>query len=242
MKFINKLSKKTKIISLLILLITVSSTTLALLNTYSNPLINTFNIREQIDTEIKETIVGTNLMKAPYIENIDKKDVIVKVRIVISGNFDDFALAGIDTGYKCASSFQSASYNDGEYSSKYWETLENNQSDGKQEYVFLYKKVLYGTLQEEKPHITEPVFDQILLKDDENYIQYGTGIDSNQKEKFNKLENIKISIYQESLPVKVVVDDDITLNADDDNDGNIDIEQAKEIFNYFAKEVNSADD
>lgn len=263
MKFIKKLSKRTRIISLMILLVMVSATTIAFLQDYTSTITNSFSIKS-IHTEIDENNQSSTLTKIPFVKNTDATDVMVRIRLDISGNTDNlfpdtFVLAGFgeDYGYAVGSdNFNNITFDDetvmcgqyksGELTSTYW------TQDGTNPYssYYYYKNVLKaqgttGIIEEnniktEIPlDVTQPLFDRILLKvvnnGETSYISYDQA-SSEQQKKFAALENIQISIYQESVPVSLK-DGDKTYNADKNNDGVIDsIEDANYIWNYFMNE------
>ncbi len=245
MKFINKLPKKTRIISLMILLVMVSATTIAFLQDYTNTLTNSFSIKS-IHTEIEENNHSSSLTKIPFVENTDVTDVMVRIKLDVSGNIDDlfpnkFVLAGFDENYKYAigsdgfSSIQfdetavnSGYYKSGELTRQYWERVGNNPYSC----YYYYKNVLKasGTTKtidenEQKKEIrldaTQPLFDRILLKvGDNDYISYDQA-DEAQKEEFAALENVTITIYQESVPLTVTKEDGTVLKVEYDSNGQI---------------------
>lgn len=239
MKTLKKLSKRTRIISLMILLVLVSATTIAFLQDYTGTITNTFSLRS-IDTDIEEK-VDTDLSKVPFVVNKDVTDVMVRVRIVISGDFSDFALAGIDTHYKNAGNEWEGStpahYSNDVKNNEYWSlaSSEHDINGNAIEYVYYYKYVLYGTSHEDKSHVTQPVFDKILLKgDDNNFIEYN----GDNAEQFAALENVQITIYQESVPLTVVNGDNVLKANYNATDGSIvlDDDGTKAIWNYFDNE------
>lgn len=261
MKFIKKLSKRTRIISLMILLVMVSATTIAFLQDYSSTVINSFSMKS-IDTEIEENNHNTTLTKAPFVENTDITDVMVRIRLNISGDFSKFALAGIDTGYAVGSdnfngllaegeenSFsQCGEYAKDEFSKQYWQPI---IQDGEDHYscYYYYKKVLKAKDDNSTLDVTQPLFDRILLKVEVNgeiqYISYNLATDD-QKLEFAELENIQISLYQESVPV-VLNDGDTISNADSNNNGIIDafeetpiVEDTEHIWQYFKTNTKDA--
>ena len=66
------------------------------------------------------------------------------------------------------------------------------------------------------------------------YDENGDLIIDDDKDILKYLNDIDITIYQESVPVTVTKDNGTELNADINNDGKVDnIEMAKEIFKYF---------
>lgn len=250
MKFIKRLSKRTRIISLMILLVMVSATTIAFFQDYAAQLNNSFDLKS-IHTEIKENNHNTTLTKIPFVKNTDVTDVMVRIRLDISGDFSDFALAGIDTNYAVGSD-KFASYKDdedndfvncryystSEKSSKYWSPVikdgENNYSCY---YYYNFPLKAKGSVDEnEKPlDVTQPLFDRILLRDNDQFISYEDAT-AKQKNKFAALENVTITVYQESVPLTVTTDSG-TLNAEYEGDqivgfNNQDSETYK-IWNYF---------
>ena len=253
MKFIKRLSKRTRIISLMILLVMVSATTIAFFQDYATQLNNSFDLKS-IHTEIKENNQSTTLTKIPFVENTDVTDVMVRIRLDISGDFGDFgdfALAGIDTNYAVGSdNFNSYTDDEGNafVNCRYYSTSENSSDywtsvtkDGENKYscYYYYNFPLKakGSLDEnDKPlDVTQPLFDRILLRDNGQFISYNEANDD-QKTKFAALENVTITVYQESVPLTVTTDDG-TLNAqysgnniigfNDQNSGTY------KIWNYF---------
>lgn len=233
----NKLNKKIAIALTLVASIGIGCT-LAYLTGFSDIVINTFS-RASIDTDIEET-TNSDLTKIPVVANNDVTDVLVRVRINVSSDFVDdqttvfkeyFGLAGIDDSYT------SEEYVNNE-TSNFWE-IEDTNAD-KYNCYYYYKKVLKGTDEtSNSPYKTEPLFDKILKNSKGTYVQFDfdelTGED---KEILQYLNDIEITIYQESVPVSVTKADGTELNADENNDGYVDIGKAKEIFAYFESNPN----
>lgn len=263
MKFIKKLSKRTRIISLMVLLVMVSATTIAFLQDYTSTLTNSFSIKS-IHTEIEENNQSTTLTKIPFVKNTDVTDVMVRIRLDISGNTDNlfpntFVLAGFGEDYEYAvgsENFRNITfddgpvvcgyYNSGELTSDYWTQIGDNPYSC----YYYYKKILRSEgstetiiVNDEKKEIpldvTQPLFDRILLNYNGNYINYEDAKAIPEAlSMFSKLENVQISIYQESVPV-ILKDGDNTYNADKDNDGVIDdTEDVNYIWNYFMSNQN----
>lgn len=254
MKFIKKLSKRTRIISLMVLLVMVSATTVAFLQDYTSTITNSFSIKS-IHTEIEENNHDTTLTKAPFVKNTDVTDVMVRIRLEISGDFSQFALAGIDTGYAVGSEnfdelpgegeeitfYECGTYIKDEMSDKYWTAV---MQDGENKYscYYYYNKVLKANDEKSTLDVTQPLFDRILLRvienGETNYISYNEA-SHEQKKEFAALEKVKISIYQESVPLEVKYDNS-TLKADvDENDNvNIDGSGTKAIWDYFMSNQN----
>lgn len=234
----NKLNKKIAIALTLVASIGIGCT-LAYLTGFSDIVINTFS-RASIDTDIEET-TNSDLTKIPVVANNDVTDVLVRVRINVSSEFledeqitvfeEYFGLAGINGKYT------SESYKD-HTTSEYWK-IEDSSAD-KYNCYYYYKKVLKGTDEtSNSPYKTEPLFDKILKNSNGTYVQFDfdelTGED---KEILQYLNDIEITIYQESVPVSVTKADGTELNADENNDGYVDIGKAKEIFAYFESNPN----
>lgn len=232
----NKLSKKVIISLILVGFIAVGST-LAYLFDISDLLTNTFS-RASIHTEIEEDENMTNLTKNPSVVNTDVTDVIVRVRLSISNKelFEKhFGLAGIDANYAITDELTIKD------NKSFW-TMEPVDGD-RYDCYYYYKYVLKGT--ETGPDgtlikdQTEPLFDKILKKTGElTYTTFEFNDDGSVKNEddidiLKYLNDIDITIYQESVPVTVTKDNDTELNADKDNDGEVDIGIAKEIFGYF---------
>lgn len=225
MKFIKRLSKRTRIISLMVLLVIVSATTIAFLQDYTGTITNSFSLKN-IQTEIEENIHSTSLTKAPFVENTGDTDVMVRVRLEISGDFSKFALAGIDTNYVVGYDglknllrddfIECGKFTTDDDCFDFW--ISDIKSDEtKYSCYYYYKNVLKAK------NTTQPLFDKILLRlADGKYIAYDSDdITDSQKTEFADLENIQISLYQESVPV-VLKDDDTTYNADENDNGIID--------------------
>lgn len=236
----NKLNKKIAIALTLVASIGIGCT-LAYLTGFSDIVINTFS-RASIDTDIEET-TKADLTKMPVVVNNDVTDVLVRVRINVSSEFLEdmkttvfekyFGLAGIDDNYI------SESYKD-HATSEYWK-IEDSSAD-KYNCYYYYRKVLNGTDEtENSPYKTEPLFDKILKNSNGTYNQFDfNNLTDDDKKILQYLNDIDITIYQESVPVTVTKDDGTKLNADKNNDGIIDnIEDANQIFEYF--ESNPAD-
>ena len=254
MKFINKLSKRTRIISLMVLLVMVSATTIAFLQDYTSTITNSFSIKS-IHTEIEENNHDTTLTKAPFVKNTDVTDVMVRIRLEISGDFSQFALAGIDTGYAVGSEnfdklpgegeeitfYECGTYEKDEMSNEYWTAV---MQDGENKYscYYYYNKVLKANDEESTLDVTQPLFDRILLKVEKDgeteYISYDRASEE-QKKEFAALEKVQISIYQESVPLEVTISTG-TLKADIDANDNITINGSgtQSIWNYFMSNQN----
>lgn len=235
MKFIKRLSKRTRIISLMILLVIVSTTTIAFLQDYTNTITNTFSLKS-IETEIKENNHDTTLTKMPFVKNIDVTDVMVRIKLDISGDFSNFALAGIDTQYKVGSTFNDddltnesynfiscGKYDTSDKTSDYWEAVPN-KSEERYSCYYYYKYPLKaeGSKDDEKNplDVTQPLFDRILLRVGNEFVSYKDA-NAEQKSKFAELKNVKITIYQESVPLTVIKEDDTVLNVEYNNNKEI---------------------
>lgn len=261
MKLIKKLSKRTRIVSLMIILVIGSATTIAFLQNYSEMLINTFTLKS-IHTEIEENNHNTTLTKMPFVKNTDVTDVMVRVRLDISGDFSNFALAGIDGNYVVGSDINSSdllnegitfiecgTYTTKNKTSEFW-TCESD--DDKYSCYYYYKRVLksegYKDDNGNPLDVTQPVFDRILLRykmndGSEKLISYkdaqNTETYPNALKMFEELKNVTITIYQESVPV-VLYDGDTKYDADQNKDNIIDTNptDAKYIWEYFMSNQN----
>lgn len=241
----NKLNKKIMISLILVGFIAIGST-LAYLFDISSLVTNTFS-RASIHTDIKEE-TDTDLTKKPIVVNKDVTDVIVRVRLSISNKElfrEHFGLAGIDDKYTSVYTDETKKTPADQLS--YW-TKEAETSDSYDCYYY-YKYVLKGKETNSNgnttQHQTEPLFDKILKKNENgSYKKFeynidGLIVDKNDIETLKLLESIDITIYQESVPVTVTKADGTVLNADPNGTGNVYIDQAKQIFDYF--ESNPAD-
>lgn len=232
----NKLSKKVIISLILVGFIAVGST-LAYLFDISDLVTNTFS-RASIHTEIEEDTTKTDLTKNPSVINTDVTDVLVRVRLSISSDEDVdgqsifekyFGLAGIDCNYAVTEELTAENNED------YWE---RDPNDDRYNCYYYYKKVLKGTDEAaNSPYKTEPLFDKIMKKNGNGdytsfYNENGALLDVKDKTILQYLNDIEITIYQESVPV-TVTNDDIELNADPNGTGNVDIDRAKKVFEYF---------
>lgn len=231
----NKLSKKVIISLILVGFIAVGST-LAYLFDISGLVTNTFS-RASIHTEIEEDTRKTDLTKNPSVINTDVTDVLVRVRLSISSDEDVnaqsifekyFGLAGIDCKYAVTEGLTDETNN------VYWE--KENPNDDRYNCYYYYNKVLTGKGGNNSE--TEPLFDKIMKKNDNGtytsfYDENGTLMKVEDKEILQYLNDIDITIYQESVPVSVTTKDGRKLNADPNGIGNVDIGIAKEIFAYF---------
>lgn len=233
----NKLSKKVIISLILVGFIAVGST-LAYLFDISGLVTNTFS-RASIHTEIEEDTAKTDLTKNPSVINTDVTDALVRVRLSISSDEDVngqsifekyFGLAGIDCNYAVTEELT------GENNEDYWK---RDPNDDRYNCYYYYKKVLKGTDEAaNSPYKTEPLFDKIMKKNDNGdytsfYNENGALIDYEDKTILQYLNDIEITIYQESVPVSVITKDGRKLNADPEGTGDVNIEEAKEIFAYF---------
>lgn len=235
MKFIKRLSKRTRIISLMILLVIVSATTIAFLQDYTNTITNTFSLKS-IETEIKENNHDTTLTKMPFVKNIDVTDVMVRIKLDISGDFSNFALAGIDTQYKVGSTFNDddltnesynfiscGKYDTSDYTSNYWVAVPNNSEERYSCYYYYKYPLKAKNSKDDKNNpldVTQPLFDRILLRDGNEFVSYKDAT-AEQKSKFAELQNVKITIYQESVPLTVIKEDDTVLNVEYNNNKEI---------------------
>lgn len=271
MKYIKRLSKRTRIISLMILLVMVSATTIAFLQDYTGTVTNTFSLKS-IDTEIEENNHDTTLTKMPFVKNTDVTDVMVRIRLDISGDFSQFALAGIDGKYVIGSNFNQSDLKNeenlsfkecGQYSTDnsvndFW-IQDPTGEDNRYSCYYYYKNVLKSKgskdTNDNPLDVTQPLFDRILLKyemDDGTIklLSYKEAFENPELypdavKKFAELENIQITVYQESVPV-TLKDGDNLYNADRNNNGIIDsfeeepIVQDKEfIWQYFMTNTNT---
>lgn len=237
MKLLKNLNKKTTIIISLIIVGMLSvGIGIAFLQDHTQVLTNIFGLAS-IDTEINEHIVEGDLTKEPKVVSTDKSetDAMVRMRLNIS-NVEVFSkyfgLKGIDTvDSRC----------DG------WK-IDTNAEDRYNAYYY-YQNVL-------KPNSsTNPLFTQILYKyvnngetkflpfyvlDDDNQIQgnpvyvLNSDIPIDQQKRardaLSHLNDITITLYQESVPVKVK-DWNADANGDDIIDNNTDHDT--EIWEYF---------
>ena len=249
MKLLKNLNKKTTIIISLIIVGMLSvGIGIAFLQDHTQVLTNIFGLAS-IDTEIEEDIVEGDLTKEPKVVSTDKSetDAMVRIRLNIS-NVEVFSkyfgLKGIDTAEN-----NSGTTNNEE--GTYW--IKDSNSIDKYNAYYYYQHVLQP--QGEKHDSTTPLFTQILYKykengetkflpfyvlDDDNQIQgnpvyvLNPDIPTDQKEKATEalsyLNDITITLYQESVPVKVK-----DWNADANGDGIIDnnTDHATEIWEYF---------
>lgn len=250
MKLLKNLNKKTTIIISLIIVGMLSvGIGIAFLQDHTQVLTNIFGLAS-IDTEIKENIVHGDLTKAPKVVSTDKSetDAMVRMRLNISNVkvFSEyFGLKGIDTVE--GNSGTNSDIPDG----MYWE-IEDGENDRYNAYYY-YQHVLQP--KDEGHDSTNPLFTQILYKyedggdtkflpfyvlDNDNQSQENSdyvlnpNIPDNQKERvmeaLSYLNDITITLYQESVPVKVK-----DWNADANGDGIIDhdTDHATEIWEYF---------
>ena len=252
MKFIKKLSKRTRIISLMILLVMVSATTIAFLQGYTGLVSNTFSLKS-IHTEIVENNHSTTLTKMPFVKNTDVTDVMVRIRLDISGDFSKFALAGIDTEYYVGSEFNDSDligeqfnfdecgkYETSNISSDYWVQVPNDNEERYSCYYY-YKYPLKAKGSKDNDNnpldVTQPLFDRILLKVENGFVSYKNATNQ-QKTEFSALENVKITIYQESVPLTVKTENGTVLNVVYDDNGEIigfddSFSGTYKIWNYF---------
>lgn len=238
----NKLNKKIAISLILVCLIAIGST-LAYLFDISSLVTNTFT-RASIHTEIKEDDEMTNLTKNPSVVNTDVTDVLVRVRLSITGKDifeENFGLAGIDDVY--TSVFTDDTKQNPAQAFSYW--VKESETSDRYDCYYYYKSVLKGK-DGETTHSTEPLFDKILKKIEnptDPYVEFEFKDDESvvypeDVEILKKLESIEITVYQESVPTKITTKDGRTLNAVK-QDGFVDIGVAKEIFAYFGSNPES---
>lgn len=252
MKLLKNLNKKTTIIISLIIVGMLSvGIGIAFLQDHTQVLTNIFGLAS-IDTEIDEDIVDGDLTKAPKVVSTDKSetDAMVRMRLNIS-NVEVFSkyfgLKGIDTVED--DSGTNSYISDG----KYWK-VGDGENDRYNAYYY-YQHVLQP--QGEGHDSTNPLFTQILYKYEDNgitkFLPFYVLDDDNQsqenpdyvlnpeipedqmekaKEALSYLNDITITLYQESVPVKVN-----DWNADENGDGIIDsYDNAIEIWEYFDSE------
>ena len=245
MKLLKNLNKKTTIIITLIIVGMLSvGIGIAFLQDHTQVLTNIFGLAS-IDTEIDEYIVEGDLTKEPKVVSTDKSetDAMVRMRLNIS-NVEVFSkyfgLKGIDTE---ESDSGTLSNGNGEY----W--VKDDSSDKYNAYYY-YQHVLKP--KGEDYNSTTPLFTKILYKQDDEYIPFyvideDKSTDENPVYKLNSkirdsnaanealshLNDITITLYQESVPVKVN-----DWNADRDDNGIIDNNaiDATEIWEYFDSE------
>ena len=252
MKSLNKLPKKIRVISLMILLVLVSATSIAFLKDYSDIVNNTFSLKS-IHTNIEE-VTDTDLSKIPFVKNTGKTDAMVRVRIIISGDFEGLALSGIgnlnysNAYFHWGNATKPATYSNSENNNNYWYFSEPESNVANNEYIYYYKRVLYaeGTQDDDNNplDVTQPVFDKIVLTDGTTY----DNATDEQKKIFNKLANVQISIYQESVPLSVYdKDNGKILYTAEVSDGNLtafsdnsifENSQTLQIWNYFKNTEN----
>lgn len=251
MKLLKNLNKKTTIIiSLIIVGLLSVGIGIAFLQDHTQVLTNIFGLAS-IDTEIKEDIVEGDLTKAPKVVSTDKSetDAMVRMRLNIS-NVEVFSkyfgLAGIDTVENDSGT------NSGISAGMYWKIEDGENNDPYNAYYY-YQHVLQP--KGEDHDSTNPLFTQILYKyedngetkflpfyvlDSDNQSQENPGyvlnpeIPEDQKMRVMKalsyLNDITITLYQESVPVKIK-DWNADANGDDIIDNNTD--HATEIWEYF---------
>ena len=235
----SKLNKRIAISLILVSFIAIGST-LAYLFDVTDLVTNTFT-RMSIHTEIEEDENMTNLTKNPSVVNTDITDVLVRVRLSITGKAifeENFGLAGIDDVY--TSVFVDEEKTKPASAMSYW-SIDTDSSD-KYDCYYYYKSVLKGTENNGvTQYRTEPLFDKILKKtnnETDPYVEFAFNADNTAANKgdieiLKNLNSIEITVYQESVPVIITKDDGTVLNANTDNNGEIDIGIAKQIFTYL---------
>lgn len=232
----NKLSKKV-IISLILVGFIAFGSTLAYLFDISGLVTNTFS-RASIHTEIEEDTTKTDLTKNPSVINTDVTDVLVRVRLSISSDEDVnaqsifekyFGLAGIDCKYAVTEGLTDETNN------VYWK--KENPNDDRYNCYYYYNKVLTGKGGNNSE--TEPLFDKIMKKNGNGtytsfYKEDGILLNDDDKIILQYLNDIEITIYQESVPTKITTKDGRTIDADKNQDDFVDdIDVAQQIFAYF---------
>lgn len=237
MKLLKNLNKKTTIIISLIIVGMLSvGIGIAFLQDHTQVLTNIFGLAS-IDTEIEEDIVEGDLTKAPKVVSTDKSetDAMVRMRLNISNVevFSEyFGLKGIDTADTNCDGWEIDTNAEGKYNAYYYyqNVLSPNEST-----TPLFTQILYKS--DTGDYIPFYVKDEKNSTDEETVYKLNDVIETSKaKEALLKLNNITITLYQESVAVKVK-----DWNADRDGDDIIDTDgDATKIWNYFDSEVVSA--
>lgn len=219
----------TAIIFLIVVGVMALGITVAYLSTHTGSLINKFELGDlDISTELDENVKG-DLTKEPLVENTGTSSALVRVRLSI-GNKDlfakNFGLKGIDTVVENVGTSKTGGW----------------QIDGSDKYDAYY---YYSTPLKGKTN-TNPLFSKILKNVDGTYSEFE--FDGNDTDGFTpkneadikilqNLNKIGITLYQESVPTKIKTKDGTTISAIKD-DGTVNIDKAKEIFDYFESNPN----
>lgn len=236
MKLLKNLNKKTTIIISLIIVGMLSvGIGIAFLQDHTQVLTNSFGLAS-IETEIDEEIVDGDLTKAPKVVSTDKSetDAMVRMRLNIS-NVEEFekyfGLKGIDTNNSSCNGWQKDSDVVDKYNAYYYYqyVLEPGESTNPLFLQILYKYNDNG----QTKFLPFFVLDEGNLESENAIYKLNPEIPKNQqnrvKEALSHLNDITITLYQESVAVKVK-----DWNADKNNDGVIDDKgDATHIWNYF---------
>ena len=185
------------------------SNSFAFLQDVTDPLTNKFDLKP-LDTEIIEDTEG-ELEKAPKVTNIDEADALVRMRYTINpqSTFDKyFGLNGPN----------------GEIIDSAWvpDDWKINDTDG----FWYYSKVL------KSGQTTSPLFTHILINEDGDYRQANLEKD---KEILKNLDGLEITLYQESIPTRALIEEngkEVFVDSVDEN-GDIIESQALGLWNYF---------
>ena len=207
----------------------LTGTSFAILQDKTGSLTNVFKL-QSIDTDIDEEFKG-DLTKEPRVVNKDVSDALVRVRLTISNKeiFEsNFGLEGIDSDPK----------------SENWQC---DNPDNKYDTLYYYTKVLKANDNDPGTDVdvTTPLFTKILKKTEEGtYMDFefepnsdGTFSPNDEDIEILKLLNdIEITIYQESIPVHAVITNENGnkeyVNAVD-SDGDIIEDKAKQLWEYY---------
>lgn len=226
------------IISLIVVGILAVGVTVAYINDQTEFLTNMFSIADlDISTKIEEDVKG-DLTKVPTVINTGSADALVRIRLSISNKEDfekNFGLSGIDTKK------QNVGINGG------W--IADNPEDRYNTYYY-YSMVLKGNSDPEVNERTNPLFDMVLNYEDSTYTPFDfveepkdvfTPKNEEDVKKLKLLNDIGITIYQESVPTQIKTKDGTVLNAikkDDKGNDVVDIDIAKKIFQFFESNPN----
>lgn len=236
MKLLKNLNKKTTIIISLIIVGMLSvGIGIAFLQDHTQVLTNIFGLAS-IDTEIKEDIVQGDLTKIPKVVSTDKSetDAMVRMRLNIS-NVEVFSkyfgLKGIDTEDSSCDGWEKDTNSTDKYNAYYYyqNVLKPNSST-----TALFTQILYKY---EGNGETEFLPFYVLNSDNQTqgdpvYVLNPEIQRDKALEALSYLNDITITLYQESVPVKVK-----DWNADRDDNGIIDPNgDATAIWEYFDSE------
>lgn len=199
--------------------------TLAYLFDYAGPVTNEFTLTS-LHTEIDEEITETTLKKAPIVINTDVEDALVRMRYTITPEDkfkENFGLNGIDGKYIKIDDNSEIK----EWKADNWKWGLQCDSEEYDNGFYYYQEVLKAeniTNSDE----TTPLFTHILKKDaDGSYSK----IDNEDEDTLKKLDGVEITLYQESIPTKAIINGEL-VNAVNDN-GTINQENAIKLWKNF---------